>query len=239
MNTRNENPRSLPGLRRMAVNAEVRAIEDEKLEVTHLITTPTADRAGDIIDPEGAVLEQFRRNPVVLVNHDYSVESIIGTAEDLQVTPDGIRAKTKFHRQTWLAIDVWKLVKAGIAKAWSIGFRPVRSHSINRGKDDGCSTCVERFRELSEGKNPGDRVPGSFGQHFVSWELLEYSLVAIPMNSDAVNACVQRGLVQSENAETLFRCELPVLGRAKLSRATIDYAAASIRAIRQEAGLVR
>ena len=59
---------------------EVKAVNEEEREVLHLISTKARDRAGDIVNPKGLDLKNFKKNPVVLVNHDYRVESIIGKA---------------------------------------------------------------------------------------------------------------------------------------------------------------
>jgi len=159
---------------------ELKAINEKTREVAHLITNATVDRAGDSIDPTGADVSNYLRNPVVMADHAYGIDGIIGTSQAVEITKDGIFARTKFHDKTQLARDAWELVKAGVAKAWSVGFRPTEHESI---KDD----------------------KGVFkGFRFKKWELLEYSLVAIPANPDIVMSAVSKGMVHQDMVPYLF-----------------------------------
>jgi hypothetical protein len=47
--------------------SEVKAINRDEREVLHLISTKARDRGGDIVEPKGAVLKNFKRNPVVTI----------------------------------------------------------------------------------------------------------------------------------------------------------------------------
>lgn len=188
--------------RQESVVAHVKAVNREDREILHLITTGARDRAGDVVTPKGAQLKNYRKNPVVLVNHDYRVESVIGRAVHIDVAKDGIWARTKFL-DTPVAESAFNLAAESLG-GWSIGFKPMKGHSIGQGADDKCPVCTEIFSELAEGKKPGDRVPGTWGQHFLTWELLEYSSVAVPMNQEIVNNAVQRGLVPETHVETFF-----------------------------------
>ena len=131
--------------------------------------------------PGGADISNYLKNPVVLRNHTYQTQDIIGGAQTIEISDDGIHARTKF-RDTELGRDAFSLASEGLG-GWSIGFHPVEFDSV---KDD----------------------KGKFkGFDFKSWELLEYSIVAIPMNQEAVNNAVQRGLVQSPNVDKFFTVE--------------------------------
>jgi HK97 family phage prohead protease len=162
---------------------EIKAINEKERSVLHLISTGATDRANDIVEPSGAEVDNFLRNPVVLVDHDYRIEKIIGRAESVEITKEGIFARTKFA-DTPLARDAWELVKGKFARAWSIGFRP------------------KQFEAIKE--------KGQFkGFHHKVWELLEYSLVAVPMNADVVTDAVQRGLLHTENIPLLVKTVEP------------------------------
>lgn len=172
---------------RAFVFPETKAINEKTREIMHLISTPSEDRAGDVVEPAGADLANYLKNPVVLADHDYSIKSIIGRATSMTVEEDGIFARTQFHDEG-LGRDAFNLVKNGMAKAWSIGFRPKEYEAI---KDE-----------------DGKHVKGF---RFSKWELLEYSLVAVPMNPDAVHNAVKRGIVQAVNVPALFRyAEIPI-----------------------------
>lgn len=161
---------------------ELKDINAKRREVTHLISTPTVDRAGDIVVADGIDFANYKRNPVVLVDHDYRVEKIIGGG-DPYVDGGKVYAKTTFSDKG-LGAEAFELVKAKIARAWSIGFRASASEPIRDGD-------------------------GNFlGYRFARSELLEYSLVAIPMNPDAVNNAIQCG-VSPEAIKVLFRAPIP------------------------------
>jgi HK97 family phage prohead protease len=167
------------GMYRRAFTPDVRDVNKAKREVTHVISTSSIDRAGDIVDPSGWQLDQYLRNPVVLIDHDYSVRSIIGRAVDVGVTEEGLVATTQFHDKG-LGAEAFELVKAGMAKAWSVGF-------------------VGRKVEFI--KDEDDKVTGL---HFKQQELLEYSLVAVPMNPDAVMNAIKAG-VSRAHLDYFFR----------------------------------
>ena len=98
----------------------LKAVNDETKEILHLITTGSRDRAGDIVSPTGARLKNYRKNPVVLVNHDYRVESIIGRSVHIEAGDDGLYSRTRFL-DTPLARDAFALAKEKLG-GWSIGF---------------------------------------------------------------------------------------------------------------------
>lgn len=166
---------------RCGVVPELKATNAERREVLHLISTASVDRAGDVVQPAGADVSNFLKNPVVLRNHSYQTEDIIGRAVALEIGDDGIHARTQF-RDTDVGRDAFNLATEKLG-GWSIGFRPIEFESI---KDD----------------------KGKFkGFEFRRWELLEYSQVPIPMNQDAVNLAVKRGLVHQDNVALFFRVD--------------------------------
>jgi HK97 family phage prohead protease len=136
------------------------------------------------VEPSGAEVANFMRNPVVLADHDYTIGSVIGKATRLSIDGDGIHATTKFHDKG-LGQEAFDLVEAGMVRAWSVGFKPIETDSVK------------------------DKHGVTRGFHFKKWELLEYSLVAIPANPDAVMEAVKRGLVAAGNTHIFFRSVLP------------------------------
>ena len=133
------------------------AIDEAEQSVIVKINTGTKDRHGDIVQPSGALLGPFRKNPVVLFAHDYTglpiAKSLWERVEDHSIT-----AKARFHLNTQLSREVWTLVKARILSAWSIGFMP----KAWRPNEDGDGFLVS------------------------AWELLEYSAVPVGANADAL-----------------------------------------------------
>ncbi|GAJ12406.1 unnamed protein product [marine sediment metagenome] len=49
---------------------DIKAVEGERA-LNWTITTTKKDRAGDIIEAKGVKLANFKKNPVVLLAHDY------------------------------------------------------------------------------------------------------------------------------------------------------------------------
>jgi HK97 family phage prohead protease len=147
-------------LERKTVSASViRQVDDRSMTI--LATNGTVDRAGEIVEPAGAVLDSYRRNPVVLAFHDQakpwaSCSSITATNGGLQATisapPKGVST---------FADEICGLIKSGVLSGWSIGFNPIETEPMNK-------------------TNP--RGP----KRYLKWELLEISVVAVPANADAV-----------------------------------------------------
>lgn len=129
-----------------------------------LITTGSVDREGDRVLPDGVVLDNYKRNPVVMWLHDYTGRTAsqgipIGRTHTLELAEDGqgIVAEFEFLQGDEFAERVKNAWDQGFLRTASIGFRPIRSVENEFG-----------------------------GRDFQQWELLEWSLVPIPMNQDAV-----------------------------------------------------
>lgn len=195
----------IPSYRRALCATTVKAVNKDTREVAHLITTTNPDRVGDVVEASGADLANYLRHPVVMADHSYSIDRIIGRAINLTVDEKGIFARTKY-RDTPLARDAFNLAAEGLG-AWSIDFRPI---SFKAMKDE------KGFTK---------------GFHFTKWEMLEYSQVAIPMNADAVQQAITRGLVAVENVKTFFRVEdsgQPAIERPSGDQAQPKTSAASL-----------
>lgn len=128
------------------------------------ITTPMVDLEHDRVLPEGADLTQYLRNPVVLWLHDsYGTTAAagipVGTTRGLEILPGrGIRATGI----DWLEGDEFA---ARVKNAWDQG----------------------KVRGASVGFVPEEALPNEHGgMDYRRWRLLEWSLVPIPANPDAV-----------------------------------------------------
>ncbi len=136
-------------------------------EAEMLISTPTLDRDRDRVMPEGVNLTNATRNLPVLFAHDYK-SLPVGTATAFHVSRDGIRAKWRWLEHDPFADRVRNAFDQGVLRGASIGFRPIRS------------------------------VPNEHGGHdHLTWELLEFSLVPIGANQDAVRTLKGLGLTNS------------------------------------------
>jgi len=157
---------------------KVKAVEGKRiLHVT--ITTDTVDRDGDIVEPKGIKLTNYRKNNVVLLAHDYRGLPI-AKGENLERNEHGIDADVEFPGEGIypLADTVYQMGKGGFIKAWSIGFIPIKTEDIvdedDKGKDSG-----------------GIRRQG---RRIKSCELLEFSACAVGCNPDALTNMMAKGI---------------------------------------------
>jgi HK97 family phage prohead protease len=155
---------------------------DAERTIVHTITEKIVDRDGDVIEPRGARLDNFLKNPVVLFGHD-SWAFPVGKNLALDVHDQNITALTQFagdaqaHPQ---AETAYRLARDGFLKAWSIGFMPIT---------------------WSEDK----ALPSQDGWWFKEWELYEYSLVPIPSNPEALSRIAKGyGLPQGATEKDLL-----------------------------------
>jgi HK97 family phage prohead protease len=127
-----------------------------------VLSDGTVDRFGDTIDPDGWQLDNFLKNPIALFNHNPNF--IVGNWENLHVKNGGLRGHLRLADEgTSDRIDeIRKLVKAGILKAVSVGFRELEA-SQRKGADG-------RFT----------------GYDYTKQDLVETSLVSVPANPNAL-----------------------------------------------------
>jgi HK97 family phage prohead protease/HK97 family phage major capsid protein len=137
----------------------IKSIDAERRVITGIATTPTPDRAGDIIEPLGV---SFKNPLPLLLHHDSKMP--VGTVKFLPPTPAGILFEAQIPTVTTPGVvknrvdEAFDSVKAGLITGASIGFRAVAEH----------------VKALASG-----------GMHFLKSEVFELSLVTIPANSEA------------------------------------------------------
>jgi len=169
-------------------------MDEQTRQITHVISTAKLDRGNRYIDQAGWSLTDYRANPVVLANHDYSVQSIIGKGIDVKVVRDELTATTEFDTEGLGAL-AFRLVQAGLAKAWSVGWKGIKSHRFGENQD--CAVCKDLMKTAE------------YGLHFTRQTLLEYSLVAIPSNPNAVIGLHAAGYdVSDAEAELLLQFDI-------------------------------
>lgn len=126
-----------------------------------LISTPSFDRDQDRVLPLGAQVEDYLANPIVQWGHNYyDPWATIGRTTKLEVTDQGLVAEFEL-RPAANDLDPQNIVlllwEGGWVKTASIGFKPKAATPNERG-----------------------------GLDFTSWGLLEWSIVPIPANQDAL-----------------------------------------------------
>jgi uncharacterized protein len=139
-------------------------------EPTICISTSAEDRDGDVLEPAGCDLTNYRRNPVVLFGHDYS-SLPVGSCTSVDVRPEGIVASWRWLENDPMADRVRNAFDQGVLRAASVGFRP----GVSQRRANG-------------------------GLLYKTWSLLEWSLVPIPSNPGAVRLAKSLIGVSSDDA---------------------------------------
>lgn len=138
---------------------EIKRMDDDSGTITGIASTPTPDRMDDIVVPTGA---KYRLPVPLLWQHNHS--DPIGEVVEATVTDKGIEVVAKVALGVTDEIDrYWKLMKAGLVRGLSIGFRGLET----------------------------EQIEGSWGVRFKAWEWLELSAVTIPANAEANIATVK------------------------------------------------
>lgn len=89
---------------------------------TFVASDETMDRQGESLPIDAWDLRNYKKNPVLLVNHDYKVENIVGTAKKVRVVDGQLIFDAVFHEITALAKEVKEMVKQGFLNTVSVGF---------------------------------------------------------------------------------------------------------------------
>lgn len=143
---------------------QVKSVDEESRTLEGIATTPTTDRMGDIVEPEGA---QFKLPLPLLWQHDSAKP--IGHVLAAKVTAEGITVTAQMARVDEpgplkdLLDMAWQSVKAGLVRGFSIGFRSLESA----------------------------RIKDTWAEHFLKWDWLELSCVTIPANAEATITSVK------------------------------------------------
>ena len=149
----------------------VEANEDGSVNIKGYASTNDTDRAGDVIDKEAwekGGLDNFGNNPIILFNHDYNRP--IGRATGLETDDRGLKLTANISKS---AGDVTNLVKEGILRAFSVGFRV---------KD-------------------ADYIEETDGLKISDAELFEVSVVSVPANQAATFSVAKSFDTKSEYDE--------------------------------------
>lgn len=151
---------------------DIKALDEDAGIIRGIASTPTPDRVDDVVLPEGA---KYRLPIPLLWQHQHG--DPIGEVTDAVVSKAGIEIVARVALGVTDEIDrYWKLMKAGLVRGLSIGFRGLRVAQIE----------------------------GSWGVEFQEWEWLELSAVTIPANSEATIATVKDFAAKPEQWAAAF-----------------------------------
>ena len=138
-------------------NFKVKQLEGEdSLTIEGYANTTTKDRQGDVILEEAWTkggLDNYLKNPIVLAYHN--PEKPIGEVTGYGINNKGLHVAAEISRASG---DVYTLIKEGVLKAFSIGFR-VKDAAYDKDAD------IFEIKDL---------------------EMYELSVVSIPANADSI-----------------------------------------------------
>ena len=149
-----------PLFRSKMTAAEIKEVDIESGVVTAIVSDESPDRDNDIIRVSGWEFAAFRDLPIMLADHDYSIDSAIGRWRDVRIEGTSVIGEAEYflNQGNDLADKAFALAQNGLA-AFSVGFR----------------TYPEHTKRLESG-----------GYEYTKQELLEISQVAIPANRNAL-----------------------------------------------------
>lgn len=141
----------------------------------HTLTTEDVATDGGILRMKGAQLDRFRSNPALLLHHDYR-RLPIGRLVDFAVKGKRLVGYPRFHELTAESREAKELYVEGYLPAGSIGFRVLKVRTI-----------------YHTGKQALTQAEVDAGAEWVAdeWELLEFSLVAVPADAGALKHGVE------------------------------------------------
>lgn len=187
-----------PQLQRKSRAARLEIEEGERAAI-QVISTRDIDRDEDIMDPRGVVLDDYRKNPVVMWNHDYS-EPPIAKCVDISVTDEAITAKSVYS-ETPRAEEIYQLKREGILQAASVGFVALDwVYNGGAGWAEVVGKLKERWKMSARAFDKARRI-------VTKWTLLEYSDVPIPANQNALMLAIGKGLDPA--VERLLKANVP------------------------------
>ncbi len=154
------------------IEFEIKDVNDEDRSFWAVASTGDKDRDGDIIEPNGWKLANFRKNPVILFGHGYR-DLPVAKSLEIKIEDNKLMFKPEFATKEIypFADTVFQMYKNKFIRTFSVGFVPLKKEPIDI--EDEKTNC------------------GKSGYRFTSQELLEISCAPVPSN---VGAMAQRGM---------------------------------------------
>lgn len=166
-----------PVANRLYCQFTVKAVEEERRIITGIATTPSTDRVGDIVEPEGATFTL----PIPLLWHHDSIQPI-GHVIYAKPAADGIEIRAQLlqtdspPRLKNRLDEAWQSIKIGLVRGLSIGFSSIEHAFMENG-----------------------------GIHFLKWNWYELSAVTIPANVEATITAIKQidtGILSASGQKT-------------------------------------
>jgi HK97 family phage prohead protease len=142
----------------------IKRADEETRTIVGIASTPTPDRMGDVVEPDGA---EFSLPIPLLWHHD--ARQPVGQVTKAKVTPAGIEVTARFVKLDEPGKlkdrldEAWQSVQSGLVKGLSIGFRSLEAEPIG-------TTYALRHKR---------------------WEWVELSCVTVPANAEATITAIK------------------------------------------------
>ena len=180
--------------RLMLVN---RAVVPPTMErATFIASTAAPDRYNDVVDQGTWMLDNYRMNPVIQVDHCYEVEATVGRAASVDVVAGALTVEVVWGTDPKSQLVAQKVMEGSLS-AVSVGFMPGRVTQ----------------RSLLPQNDPA--YTDGYGYVYYDCELLEVSVVAIPANPEAL---AQRSMPNINLDELASKLLERMLAAGSLSR---------------------
>jgi HK97 family phage prohead protease len=150
---------------------EVKAADDEERAFDMVISTESVDRDGDTLRAAGWDIKDYKKNPVVQWAHDHHIPAIArSVATKIERGAKKLLGRPKFPEEGVhpFADMIYNLMKGKFLNAASVGFLPMQYERV----DD------------------ADRR----GYDFLKQSLLEFSIVNVPSNPEALTGAKAAGI---------------------------------------------
>lgn len=165
---------------------EIKAVDESggARKFTGIATTPTPDRAGDIVEPKGA---EFNLPIPLLWQHDS--RQPIGWVRAARVTAKGIEVDCEMAAVEEAGTlkdrldEAWQSLKAKLVGGLSIGFKPIES----------------------------SRIDQTYSYRFMKWLWLELSCVTVPANGDCSITAIKSADLAARRAAPGAQAGRPVV----------------------------
>lgn len=171
--------------------ATIDDVKPGERSVVAKINTGAVDRYRTVILPQGADLEGYRRNPIVLWEHGQDpVRGTIpiGKNQWIKVDSRGIIAKTMFRDDPY-SNEIFRCYQEDYLRGWSVRMVNPKYGPPTRDElrsNPGWSDCQNVFR---------------------TWEMGEYSATALPGNKDTLTILASRGIWIPDNLRAMTSSE--------------------------------
>ncbi len=181
-----------------------------------VISDSSVDRYGDVVEPAGIKYAAFVRSGTILAQHDAGRP--IARPIKIDVFPDRVEMVGEFPALgvSATADEYRRLMQARVLNNFSIGFIPLEMEPIKGG-----------------------------GWHYISWEIVECSVVSVPANSNAI--VTERSARGLDGMRHLLRAEIErerrkaqiagTLMRRPVEPATCAEISGQIRELRRRYGI--